>query len=231
MLMNLMMMDTHPPDLLLLLHLVMPFFSPFNVYYILIVVKTKNIARNKIFTLKFILMLQKLTAKISGQCFSKRNGSSAVIPNQLIKATGPNLPSKQLQQTVNDLRTTLPSALDHFKRTGYDEKTDLVFPVKSEYLSDIALEKEYKEKTYHVSFYFNSTTQGVARYRELSSLLNGGGETIKCVHEPFLGRSKISIEIVKPITENGDLKILPKVNNSYLSPLLINNETTSLLDA
>ena len=93
-------------------------------------------------------MLQKLTAKISGQCFSKRNSSSAVISNQLIKATGPNLPTNQIQQTVNDLRVILPSALNHFKRTDYDEKTDLVFPVKSEYLSDIALEKDYKGKTY-----------------------------------------------------------------------------------
>lgn len=204
-------------------------FSFFYLYYLVIVFKIINIAPNKIFTLKFILMLQKLTEKMSRQCFSKRNGCSAVIPNQLIKATGPNLPSKQLQQTVNDLRTTLPSALDYFKRTGYDEKSDLVFPVKSEYLSDITLEKDYKGKKYHVSLYFNSTEQGVARFRELSSLINGGGDTIKCVHEPFLGRSKISIEIVKPITGNGHLKILPKFNSSNLSLLLISNDKPPLL--
>ena len=90
--MNLMVMDRHLPDLLLLLHLVMPFFL-FLMFITYLSLSKKNIARNKIFTLKFILMLQKLTAKISGQCFSKRNGSSAVIPNQLIKATGPNLPT------------------------------------------------------------------------------------------------------------------------------------------
>ncbi|MAH80118.1 MAG: hypothetical protein CMP39_00320 [Rickettsiales bacterium] len=155
-------------------------------------------------------MLKKLTANIPGQSIRQRNISSDLIAKQLGKATDSTRPSKELQQTVKDLRVILPSALNHFKGTGYDEKNDVVFHVQNKYLNDITLEKDYKGKTYYVSLYFNNTAEGIAIYKQLSRALNGGDEMIKCVYEPFFGRSKIAVEIDKPIEINGSLHVRAK---------------------